>query len=73
MRRMSDAVASSEVSTGGGGRSVLGSRVREDAREVCGVVDAVAARLELLKVGAPLGRGWRRFGGREEGCVIASA
>lgn len=45
----------------------------EDALEACRVVDAVAAMAELLDVGAALGCGWRRDGGREEASVIASA
>lgn len=56
---------------GGRGLSLSGSRVWEDARETCGDVDAVAARTELLDVGAALGRGWRRFGARDDGVAIA--
>lgn len=47
------------------------SRVLEGAREACGIVDAVAATAELLEVGAALGRGWRRGGGRDAASVIA--
>ena len=72
--RAAVALSLTSVWAGGGVCEEGTGRVRDEAREICGgvgvVVVARASSEVLLAVGAALGRGSKKEGGRSDACAI---